>query len=249
MLLGGIERRELGGDHSGQGDGTVAFRVDRNPDPVSRGGAIVVGEARVDVAQQPAACRFEIVRPDGTIAAPGGALQLQIRTHAVCEWSASSEAQWMSVAPRSGRGNATISITVAVNTGSARSGVVVVAGERIPVTQSATAPAPAPPPPPAPTPPPPAPAPTPTPTPPPAPAPQPPPPTEIELSGRVGDLSGTCPNLRFDVSGTIVVTTATTNFRHGSCRDLKKKMDVTVIGLRLADGSVVAREVELEREN
>jgi hypothetical protein len=230
----------------GQGDGTVGFRVDPNPDPVSRSSAIVVGETRVDVAQQPAACRFDVSRPaTDVVASQGGVVQLQVATHSACDWRAASESSWVSVVPISGRGNGTIAITVAVNTGNARSGVVVVAGQPFQLTQSTSVPAPLPPAPPAPAPTPAPPPPSPQPPPPPPPAPQPPPPTTIELSGRVRNLNGDCPNLSFAIDGTVVFTTSSTTFRRGHCRDVKKDKRVDVIG-RLVDGRVEAREVELK---
>src|SRR5262245_47625988 len=44
---------------SGQGDGTIGFRVDSNPDPVSRASAVTINDGHVDVSQQAAACRFD----------------------------------------------------------------------------------------------------------------------------------------------------------------------------------------------
>jgi hypothetical protein len=231
----------------GQGDGTVAFRVDRNPDPVTRSGAIVVGDSRMDVAQQPAACGFEVARPTDAVTSQGGTLQLQIRTHPACDWRAASESSWLSVVPISGRGTALVSITVTVNTGGARSGAVVVAGERFQLTQPGPGPVP-PSPPPAPTPGPPAPTPTPPPAPPPPPPP-PPAPTDVLLSGKISELSGRCPNLSFEIKGSQVFTNRDTNFKRGKCGDMKKGREVTVIGRRLTDGTVEAREVELNRDD
>jgi hypothetical protein len=43
-----------------------------------------------------------------------------------------------------------------------------------------------------------------------------------------------------------VFTTGETTFKHGSCRDVKNKERVNVRGRRLSDGTVEAREVELD---
>jgi outer membrane biosynthesis protein TonB len=170
----------------GQGDGTVNFRIDRNPDPVARGGALVVAGTRVEVTQRADTCRFEVSRPGDLLAAPAAVVPLQIRTHAACDWSTASEVAWASLSPSAGRGPATISLTLAANTGPTRSGVVVIAGERITLTQAApqaptpvpVPPAPVPPAPAPPTPAPPTPAPpTPAPPTPAPPAPAPPAPT------------------------------------------------------------------------
>jgi hypothetical protein len=231
---------------SGQGDGTLAFRVDGNPDPVSRSGAIAIGDGRVDIAQQPGACRFEVAAPDVTIAAAGAAFEVGIQTHEACHWTAASESSWASVNPQAGRGRGTLSVTVAPNTGQSRTAFVTAAGVRIPVTQAAPQ---APPPPPAP---PPAPAPTPAPAPAPAPTPLPPPPppapaptpVDVELNGRVSNLAGACPLFTFVVDGVPVLTTSQTTFKKGSCDKLESGDRVRVRGLRIGDGPVEAREVE-----
>jgi Domain of unknown function (DUF5666)/Putative binding domain, N-terminal/Viral BACON domain len=230
----------------GQGDGSIAFRIDSNPDPVSRSSAILIGNGRVDVSQQPGACRFDVVSPQGTVAAAGTTFTIEVRAHAVCEWSVAVETSWTAATPASGRGNGTISVTVAPNTGGERVGFVIAAGQRIPITQAApSAPPPTPAPPAPPAPPPPAPTPTPTPTPPPpAPTPTPVPEEDVELSGRVFALSGQCPNLLFTVEGSVVVTNDATKFKGGKCDDIENGTRVRIKGRRQSTGIVVAREVE-----
>jgi hypothetical protein len=234
----------------GQGDGTVNVRIDPNPDPVARSGALLIADTRVEVAQQGEACRFEVIGPEPMLAATAAVAQLQIRTHPACDWSTASEVPWASLSPGSGRGTATVSLTVGENTGTGRSGVVVVAGQRVTLTQAAApapSPAPAPPAPPAPAPPAPPP-PSPTPPPPPAPPPPPPPPGgDVELDGRAQALSGACPNMRFTLAGTLVTTNKDTKFRRGSCDDLESGDRVDVKGRRQPDGSVLAKELELKR--
>jgi hypothetical protein len=225
---------------SGQGDGTLAFRVDSNPDPVSRSGAIAIGEARVDISQQAGACRFDVTAPEDAINAAGGTIQVQIRTHEVCQWTAASDSSWAAVSPAAGRGPAMLSVSVAPNSGGSRSTFVTAAGVRLPVTQAAPQ---APPLPPAP-PPPPTPAPNPPTPPPPTPPLPAPTPVEVELNGRVSNLAGTCPALTFVVDGVPVFTTSRTTFRKGSCDRLEAGDRVRVRGLRIGSGPVEAREVE-----
>jgi hypothetical protein len=238
---------------AGQGDGTLAYRVDNNPDPLSRAGTIAIGENRLEIAQQAAACGFDVSAPGDPIAPAGGTLQVRIRTHQACDWTAASDSAWASVSPTAGRGDAVVVVTVGANGGPSRSGAVIAGGQRIPVTQAAPqappppppappapapTPTPPPPPPPAPTPPPPAP------TPPPAPAPPTPPPTEVRLEGRIDIIVGACPDLRLVVDDTVVITTSRTTFRRRSCDDLERRDTVKITGLRQADGTVVASEVE-----
>jgi hypothetical protein len=232
----------------GQGAGSISLRIDSNPDPAPRAGTVRVNDDRVDLTQQAAPCRFDVSRIDTPIASGGGVSHVDVRTHDACAWSAASEVPWASLSTSSGRGAGRVTVTVAANAGAARSGAIVVAGERVVVTQdAATAPPPAPPAPPAP-------APTPTPpTPPAPPAPAPPappppaPPDDVELSGRALLVLGECPRLRFFLSGTLVVTNAQTDFKNGSCGRLDNNDRVDVKGRRQADGSVLATEVELRR--
>jgi Domain of unknown function (DUF5666)/Putative binding domain, N-terminal/Viral BACON domain len=236
----------------GQGDGTVTFDIAGNLDPIVRQGALTIGEGRVELTQQPAECRFDVSRPPATVGSAGGALPAQIRTHSACDWSTTSEVSWVTVAPATGRGDADLSLTVGPNDGAERAGMVVLAGQRLPLTQAAVStpappspPSPTPTPTPTPTPPPPAPAP---PVPPPTPAPPPPPSEDVHLEGSLRDLSGRCPTVRFTVEGIVVTTSDATKFKGGSCRDLRSGDAVEVKGKRLVDGSVSASEVRRDEK-
>lgn len=225
----------------GQGDGAIAFRLDSNPDPVTRSSAILIGDGRIEVNQQAGACRFDVSSPPGTLPAAGGSFPLDVRAHPACSWSVSTEAPWAAATPANGRGNGTVTVTVAANPGAERAGFVVAAGHRLPMTQAA--PVSTPPAPPTPTPAPPAPTPTPTPAPTPAPTP-PPQEADVDFSGRVFALFGRCPDLRFMVDVTPVVTNEDTRFKGGRCGDLENGMQVRIKGRRAVTGIVTAREVE-----
>ena len=214
----------------GQGDGTIAFRVDPNSDPVLRRSGITVGDAHLALEQQAGPCRFDIAMPQDPIAAAGGSIRADVRTHESCSWSAASSVPWATAAPASGRGNGTVQVSVAANAGSARSGVITIAGTGIPVSQAAPQAPPEPPRPPD----------------PPRPPEDPPqPPTDITVSGRVASLSGSCPTVQFVVAPYIVITDRETRFKKGSCRDLKNSQKVKVKGKTQGDGKVYASEVEL----
>jgi hypothetical protein len=247
----------------GQGDGSVTYRVSENHAPVARQAVLVVNDREVAVGQAAAPCQFEVSPSDtGTVAAQGDTRTVQLRTHELCEWAASSEVAWASVAPGSGRGNATLEVTIAPNTGASRPVTVMVAGHRIAVTQAALpappppppppAPAPTPPPPPpppapAPAPPPPAPTPTPTPTPPPPPPPTVPTPVrQIRIDGRINDLAGSCPAVTFSVRGQSIYTTSETRYDDGRCQRLRNGRDVEIRGTLMSDGRVRADEVEID---
>jgi hypothetical protein len=236
----------------GQGDGTVTYRVAENGDPANRRATITVAERQLDVSQEAAACRFQVLAAGSHVAPTGGETSVEVRTHALCAWTASSDAGWISVSPGSGHGDGTVRVTAAPNTGPERIATVTVAGERIGLRQPpAPAPVPAPaPPPPAPSPPP-APTPSPSPAPPPPPAPTPPPPTEpvpvrqIELSGNVQSVSGLCPLIVFQLNDRTVYTTALTEIKSGPCKDIESGESVRVKGWEMSDGRIRADEVRL----
>jgi hypothetical protein len=69
---------------------------------------------------------------------------------------------------------------------------------------------------------------------------------QVELEGRVQDVSGTCPALTFRIGTTTVFTTSATKFDDGNCRDLGTNDSVEVKGRRQADGRVHAEEVEFD---
>ena len=210
----------------GQGDGTIEFRVDQNPDPVARSCAIVIGGQKITLEQQPAACRYDVASPPESVSANGGSFQVALRTHAVCEWQARSDASWLVLSSTSGRGEASIGVTAAANDGAARSGQLLIANSAFRVTQGGLqTPSPAP-------------APTPAPT-----------PSQIELSGTVASLKGSCPRLQFSIGTVPISTSAQTDFSRGRCRDLRNGMRVDVTGLRAADGHIDASLVELPNGN
>src|SRR5688572_20144334 len=149
---------ELTSGREGQGEGTVRYRIAENGDPVTRRGALVVAQQTVQVAQEPAPCRFDVSPREARTGAEGGEVSVSVRTHSACTWRASSGSSWVSASPQSGSGNGTVDVRLLANEGaSSRSTAVTIAGERVAVAQEGrgTAPPPTPPAPPAPTPPPP----------------------------------------------------------------------------------------------
>jgi hypothetical protein len=69
---------------------------------------------------------------------------------------------------------------------------------------------------------------------------------EVELKGLVSGLGGACPAITFIVNGVAVATNSSTEFDDGPCGGVQNGSNVEVKGIRQADGSVVAREVEME---
>jgi hypothetical protein len=61
-------------------------------------------------------------------------------------------------------------------------------------------------------------------------------------------VQGSCPNLRFVLSGTIVTTNDDTKFKRGPCRNVETADSVDVKGWRQRDNSVLATEVNLGKK-
>lgn len=168
---------------SGQGDGALQFSVQANAAPAARRGSIAVEGQSVEVSQAAAPCSFELDRRSAEQPAAGGNGTIDVRTHALCRWTAASDVPWLTISNREGTGPAGVRYSTAANPGPARRARLTVAGHTVEVLQAAGGaadPAPGPPAPgPSPTPgPPPPPEPPPDPSPPPDPPANPPPPPD-----------------------------------------------------------------------
>jgi Putative binding domain, N-terminal len=143
---------------SGQGSATVSFRVAANEGAAPRDGAIVVNGEQAHVSQR-APCRYDVSPSTYGTGASGGSTTLSIATSSECAWTASSDVTWITfTSSTTGNGNGSVGFAVAASRDDVRSGTIVVANQRIVVTQASGVP---PPPPPPPTPPPPVPPPPP----------------------------------------------------------------------------------------
>jgi hypothetical protein len=167
---------------SGQGEGTLTLSVHPNQAAASRSGAIVINEARLVVAQEPAPCQFDIDRELVRVSHEGGSVSIALRTLEGCSWTSASDVNWAKPLTSTGSGSATVRFDAEPNRGGERSANLVLAGRAVRLVQdSVPPPTPTPTPaPPAPTPPPPSPPPPeppPTPAPPTPPSPPAPPPT------------------------------------------------------------------------
>ena len=139
------------GGQEGQGEGTVTFRIGENVDPSTRRASLSVADQAVQLAQDAAPCRYSVAAGDTTAPAAGGDLSIDIRTHALCNWTVTSPVPWMSTSPASGKGDGTIHVVVTANTDPApRSAAVTVAGQSVMLSQDSRAATPPPPPAPAP---------------------------------------------------------------------------------------------------
>jgi hypothetical protein len=67
--------------------------------------------------------------------------------------------------------------------------------------------------------------------------------TPIQLSGKAGPVSGTCPNIVFQVKDRTVYTTSLTIYKKTSCADIDKGTDLDVSGMVMSDERVRADQV------
>jgi len=159
----------------GQGAATLSYTVAPNLNGTPRRGGIVVGEQRAEVAQEAAACRFDVSPSLREVDASGGQISFSVTAPEGCSWSARSNDSWIAnPTPAAGQGSGTVRLTVAANGGDTRNGTVTIGGVTAAITQTAPGVPPAPP---APGPPSPNPPPGPTPPNPPPPGPPSPPPS------------------------------------------------------------------------
>jgi hypothetical protein len=121
---------------SGQGNGTVSFRVTANDGASTRDGMIVVNGEQARVSQR-APCRYDLGPANQNVSASGGAGSINIVTTSDCSWSAAAEVSWIALtSSASGSGNGAVNFTVAPNQGEARSSAIVIANQRANITQA-----------------------------------------------------------------------------------------------------------------
>jgi hypothetical protein len=122
---------------SGQGSGQVAFQVAVNSVPTAREGDVVVNDERVRVRQEAAPCPIEIAPTARDVAASGESVSATVTAPSGCAWTATSDVGWLTVtSPSTGSGNGTLTIAVAANTGSQRTGTVSVGDRVLTITQA-----------------------------------------------------------------------------------------------------------------
>jgi len=125
---------------SGQGPATLGVTAQANPDVTVRRGAIVVNEARIELEQPAAACRYTLTPASAEVGADGGSLTFTVAAAATCAWTASASVPWITPQgdPR-GTGSGTFSVQVTANGGAARSATVSVGDSSATVSQASGA--------------------------------------------------------------------------------------------------------------
>ena len=128
---------------SGTGTGTVTLTIAANAGAARSGTVTIAGQA-VTINQDAApavVCTYTLSSSVVAAAAAGGTSTLIVTAPSTCSWTTTSNAAFITVASgTSGTGIGTVSLTIAANTGAARSGTVTVAGQTVTVNQEAAAP-------------------------------------------------------------------------------------------------------------
>jgi Putative binding domain, N-terminal/Viral BACON domain len=119
---------------SGTGPASVTFSVGGWDGP-RRTGTLRVGPHVFTVTQN-SGCRFSISPESFSVASAGGSGGIAVTTVAGCDWAATSNATWISIAEGNRRGSGSVQFTVAATTGPARAGTLTVAGRTFTVSQS-----------------------------------------------------------------------------------------------------------------
>jgi hypothetical protein len=122
---------------SGQGDGSIAYRVAANSAPAARRASIEVNTASAAIVQDAAECRFTVTPAAPAVAAAGGNVTIQVQANAACPWTAATDAGWLRItAGASGQGDGAVTLGVDPNTGAARSALINVAGTQVTLEQT-----------------------------------------------------------------------------------------------------------------
>jgi hypothetical protein len=129
------------GSPSGSGNGAVSFNVQANTGASSRTGTITAGGQIFTINQSgTGACTYTINPTNKSVASVGGTYSVTVTTIAGCGWTAVSGASWLNVVSgASGTTSATVTYSVATNTGAARTGTIAIAGTTLTVSQAAAA--------------------------------------------------------------------------------------------------------------
>jgi hypothetical protein len=126
----------------GTGSGIVGFAVSTNTGP-ARTGTLEVGGATLTIAQAsgaPGACSISLQPTSVSTPAGGGVATVTVTAGFGCPWTAVSNVPWLTITAGGGNGNGTVTLNVAPNSGSARSGTATIAGQTFTVNQAGAGP-------------------------------------------------------------------------------------------------------------
>ena len=119
---------------SGKGSAPVSFTVASTTGP-PRAGTLTIAGIHFSVTQSEG-CTYAI-SPSTFAASPsGGSQTVSVTTGASCPWTASSNAEWLTLATQGGNGSGSVGVTATPTAGPTRTGTLTIAGQMVTVTQS-----------------------------------------------------------------------------------------------------------------
>ena len=122
------------GDSTRVGPGTIEFRVQPNPGGAERRAGLRIAGHTVTVEQGPA-CRFSVSPGAATVSGAGGRATVAITAPGTCPWSVQPLVDWIVATPSEGVSSATITLSVAANSGPEREGSVQIADRTFTILQ------------------------------------------------------------------------------------------------------------------
>ena len=127
---------------AGVGNGTVSFRVDRNPGSGRRNGTITIAGQSTLMSQDGSDCSIMVSPTSKTVGRAGATVAISVEAPDGCDWSASAHSPWIRITGgETGSGSGTVTFAVEANRSSElRSTPVTVAGQTVVVVQPPAAP-------------------------------------------------------------------------------------------------------------
>ncbi len=123
---------------NGSGAQSVGYTVAANTSTASRTGSVTIAGQAVSVTQagQAPICSYAASVTSYAFGKNGGTGKLSLTTSSGCNWTATSNAAWLTVTPASGSGSRSVSFTASKNQGAARSARLTIGGQPVTVTQA-----------------------------------------------------------------------------------------------------------------
>jgi len=117
----------------------VSFAIPPNVSATTRTGTVALAGKVITFSQTGATCALAINSSQVSVSAAGLSGTVGVSSNLLdCAWTASSDSPWLFViSGASGRGNGTVSFSVAANNGAARIGALTVGGQKVTFTQAA----------------------------------------------------------------------------------------------------------------
>ncbi len=119
---------------NGTGSAAVTFTVAPTTG-APRTGTLTIAGRHFNVTQSEG-CTYSIAPTSYSAGAAGGSQPVTITAGAGCPWTASSDADWITLTAPAGAGSGSVTLNVAPTSGPTRNGTVTIAGHALAVTQS-----------------------------------------------------------------------------------------------------------------